>query len=276
MAYKETILYSQTGLGGNGNITLTASPTAYDRIKVNYAGYNFGASALINTTSWNVIDSKAQPFFCYEFNPNTHNIINLQDTRWGNLTINGAGTLQRSCSQRTGCNTTQWKMKFNVTGTQNSKACTTDGWYNSIESVIGINYNQSNVAPTKKVILYSGQPSQDTSSFTLTESISAYDRIGIISSPTYSSFSVYPTQLPVSRYQEVPSWLLSRNNNFIATCDLLNGVPTGQWLHNIAIYSGCSGQTWNFVSGFRTQEGSNNADSDQRVCRINKIIGIKL
>lgn len=276
MAYKETILYSNAGGAGNGNITLSSSPTAYDRIKVNYAGYNFGSTALINTTSWNVIESRAQPFFCYEFDPKTRSIINLQNTRWGNLTITGAGSLQRSCSQKTACNTTNWVMKFNVTGTQNSYACTAGGWYNAIESVIGVNYNQSNVTPTKKVLLYSGRPSQDTSSFALTEPVSAYDRIGIISSPTYSSLYEYPDQMPVSRYQEVPSWLLTRNNNFIATCDLSVAVPTGNWLHNVAIYSGCSGQTWNCVTGFRTQEGSDGATADSRVCRINKIIGIKL
>lgn len=276
MAYKETVIFSGNGTNGNGPINLSDRPTNYDTIRVNYANFNCFADDYINTTSWNTIGSKAQPFMCYEFDPSFRSIINLQNVRWGSLTTAGAGTLQRSCSTRTGCNTTAWGMRFNVTGTQNSYQCMSDGWYNNIESVIGIKYNAENVKPTKRKLLYDIGDVSGTSAFTIKECVSAYDRIGFVCNVKPHSFKDYPDQYGVARYQEVPAWSLMKNNNFLATNDLLVGSPYGNWLHGISIYSGCSGLNWTQVTGFRTTEGTNNADSDTRTCSIHKIIGIKL
>lgn len=276
MAYKETVIFSGNGQNGNLPITLTDVPTNYDRIRVNYANYNCFAGEYVNTTSWNTIDSKAQPFMCYEFDPSYRNIINLENVRWGNLTTAGAGTIQRSCSTRTNCNTTSWGQRFNVTGNQNSYQCRTDAWYNCIESVIGIKYNANDVTPTKRTILYDIGTNSGTSAFTINECVSAYDRIGFISNVKPHSYKDFPDQYGVARYQEVPSWALMKNNNFLATNDLLGSSPNGIFMHGISIYSGCSGLNWTQVTGFRTSEGSNDAATDKRVCSIHKIIGIKL
>lgn len=276
MAYKETVIFSGNGADANGSFTLNDLPTNYDRIRVNYANFNCFSNTYVNTTSWNNDGSRAQPFMCYEFDPSFRNIINLQNVRWGNLTITGAGTMQRSCSTRTGCNTTAWGMRFNVTGNQNSYECRNDAWYNNIESVIGIKYNANNVTPTKRTILYDIGTNSGTSAFTINECVSAYDRIGFISNVKPHSYTDYPTQLGIARYQEVPSWALMKNNNFLATNDLLVGIPNGGLLQNISIYSGCSGLNWTQVTGFRSEVTTNNAVADTRVCSIHKIIGIKL
>lgn len=273
MAYKETVLYSSTpnNIVANGNFNLTDSPTNYDKIRVSFTNYNYTTGG---PTAWG---SFATPFVSYEFNPSQFSIGNFEGTMWNGLTTATGGQINRTCCQRSAINTTAWKMRFNTVAANTSKTCTGSDWRNTIESVIGIKYNAENVVPTKKKVLYYGDGGTAVlNNFSLSESPSAYDRIGIISNVKHFSFSQYPTQYPISRYCEVPYWLLSGENAMLIGNEVSVGYP-GTLMRCLSIYTGCSGKDWEQVNGFRGNgQTVNTTVVDSRTCYIQQVIGIKL
>ena len=259
--YREHVIYSATSQS-TGNISLWDYPSAYNYLKISH-----GTNGVLGTyTSLNNMGPVVTDYV-----RTAMNYVSLYTEFFGGVSTASANSRYKAASMYSGTTGKEWTKVFQSYGAGSNSAATSNAGWNNIYMVVGVQSGSAGYYYHND-LLYDRD--RDGSTVTLSKHPSGYRRIGIYCrrDPISDNGVIHS----IERYSEVPYYYLAnfKSSYFMPYTQMMDlPISSMKTYMGIALYSGCSAQSWTRKYGQVFQDSATTGTVTTRPV-ISRVVGI--